>query len=94
MWSALGSGDEHVFARAMMGLHFTAEEDRDSWALFWSTPIRTRHSDTFLEVFGRMLDRARACDTDGLLVETLLGSTNGQLYLLIQQTRGFAPPAT
>jgi len=22
MWSALGSGDEHVFARAMMGLHF------------------------------------------------------------------------
>jgi hypothetical protein len=94
MWSALGSGDEHVFARAMMGLHFQSDEDRDSWELFWSTPIRTRHSDNFLEVFARMLDRARACDTDGLLVETLLGSTNGQLYLVIQQTRAFAPPAT
>jgi hypothetical protein len=94
MWSALGSGDEHVFARAMMGLHFQAAEERDSWELFWSTPIRSRHSESFLAIFGRMLERARTCDTDGLLVETLIGSTHGQLYLVIQQTRSFAPPAT
>lgn len=94
MWSALGGGDEHVFARGMMGLHFQSEDDLESWQWFWSTPVRTRHSDNFLRIFDRMLERARACDTDGLLVETLMGSTHGQLYLAMQQTRAAAPPAT
>ena len=39
-----------------------------------------------------MIERARDCDSDGLLVETLLGSTHGQIRALMQQTRAFAPP--
>jgi hypothetical protein len=92
MWSALGSGDRFVFGRALVGAHILGDRGHDSWSLFWSTPIRTRHSERFLQVFARMLERARACDADGLLVETLLGSVHGQLYLLLQQTRSFAPP--
>lgn len=92
MWTALGAGDEGVFARGLMGVHFTAEADHDSWALFWSTPVRTRHSETYVAVFDRMLERARDCDTDGLLVETLLGSTLGQVYGVIRSTRAFAEP--
>jgi hypothetical protein len=91
-WSALGTGDRFAFGRAMMSARFRADTEQEIWALFWSTPIRTRHSETFIEVFESMIQRARACDADGLLVETLRGSTHGRIYDVMQQSRGFAPP--
>jgi hypothetical protein len=91
-WSALGNGDRFVFGRAMMSARFRADGEQAIWALFWSTPVRTRHSETFMSVFERMIERARDCDADGLLVETLLGSTHGQVYTVMQQMRAFAPP--
>jgi hypothetical protein len=94
MWSALGNGDESVFGRGLMGAHFAGDRKHDTWALFWSTPLRTRHSETFSQAFERMLERARACDADGLLVETLLGSTHGQVHAVMHGVRGLAPPAT
>lgn len=94
MWAALGNGDFFVFGRGVLGAHLQGDRAGESWTLLWSTPIRTRHSDRFLEVFGRMLERARNCDTDGLLVETLLGSVHGQVYQLLQTTRSLAPPIT
>jgi hypothetical protein len=92
LWSALGNGDRFVFARTMMGAHFRGDRGADTWALFWSTPIRTRHTQAYSTLFDRMLDRARDCDRDGLLVETLLGSTHGQIYGLMQESRSFRPP--
>lgn len=92
MWAALGSGDEGVFARAMMARHFLGDRARDSWTLYWSTPVRTRHSEAYLAIFDRMLERARSCDADGLLVETLRGSTLGQVYDVIAETRAIADP--
>ena len=92
MWSAQGSGDGYVFGRGLIGVHFQGDRGRDSWALFWSTAIRTRHSERFVEVFSRMLEHARGCDPDGLLVDTLLGSVHGQVFGLMQQTRSLAPP--
>jgi hypothetical protein len=92
MWSAHGTGDRHVFGRGLIGVHFLGDRGRESWALFWSTPIRTRHSQRFCDVFSRMLEHARGCDPDGLLVETLSGGVHGQVFVLMQQTRSFAPP--
>jgi hypothetical protein len=92
LWSALGTGDRFVFGRALIGLHFQGDRTRDTWDLLWSTPIRSRHSARFVEVFERMIERARDCDTDGLLVDTLVGSVHGQVHALMQQTRSFAPP--
>jgi len=92
MWTALGSGDESVFGRDLLRVHFLGDHERDTWVLFWSTPVRSRHSETFCHAFERMLERARTCDTDGLLVDTLLGSTHGQLYTLMQQTRALPAP--
>lgn len=94
MWSAMGAGDRSVFGRGLIGVHFGGDRQRDTWALFWSTPIRTRHSTRFLEAFERMLERARECDADGLLVETLVGGVHGQVYLLAKDTRSLAPPVT
>jgi len=92
MWSAHGTGDRHVFGRGLIGAHFQGDRGRDSWALFWSTPIRTRLSERFCGVFSRMLEHARGCDPDGLLRETLSGSVHGQVFALMQQTRSFAAP--
>jgi hypothetical protein len=94
MWTQLGNGDVFVFARGMMGAHFRGDGEQDTWALYWSTPIRTRHCENFSRIFERMIARARGCDTDGLLVETLLGSTHGQIHTLMRTTREIAPPAT
>jgi hypothetical protein len=94
MWTQLGNGDVFVFGRAMMGAHFRGDGERETWALFWSTPIRTRHTENFIRIFDRMIERARDCDVDGLLVETLLGSTHGQIHTLMDSVRGLAPPAT
>ncbi len=94
MWTQLGNGDVFVFARGMMGAHFRGDGERDTWTLYWSTPIRTRHTENYSRIFERMLERARSCDTDGLLVETLLGSTHGQIHALMQRTRSIATPAT
>jgi hypothetical protein len=94
MWTQLGNGDVFVFGRAMMGAHFRGDGTQDTWALYWSTPIRTRHSENFLRIFDRMIERARSCDADGLLVETLLGSTHGQIQILMQTTREITAPAT
>ena len=94
MWSALGTGDEQVFGRALMGAHFRGDRERETWDLFWSTPVRTRHADAYLAGFERMLERGRSCDEDGLLVETLLASTHGQVYGAMKESRNFAPPVT
>ena len=92
LWAALGNGDRFVFARTLMAVHFRGDRSHDTWSLFWSTPIRVRHSESFLAVFERMIERARACDGDGLLVETLLGSTHGQVFTLMKETRSSTPP--
>lgn len=92
MWSALGAGDRGVFARALIGAHFRGDRERDTWALCWSTPIRTRHSERFSALFELVLARARDCDSEGLLVESLLGDTHGQVFDLMQRTRSLAPP--
>lgn len=92
MWSALGTGDRAVFARALMGAHFRGDREHDTWTLFWSTPIRTRHSENFSALFERLLARARDCDSEGLLVESLNGSTHGLIFALMQRTRSLAPP--
>jgi hypothetical protein len=94
LWSAQGGGDRYVFGRALIGTHFQGDRGRDTWTLFWSTPIRTRHTTRFLEIFDRMLEQARDCDTNGLLVDTLLGSVHGQVYALMRDTRSIAPPVT
>jgi hypothetical protein len=94
MWTQLGNGDVFVFGRGMMIAHFRGDGPQDTWALFWSTPIRIRHTENFMRIFDRMIERARGCDADGLLAETLRGSTHGQVYDLMEATRSGVEPAT
>jgi hypothetical protein len=89
-WQRFGAGDAETFSRALVALHFTREGP--SWELFWSTPVRKRHSESFVTAFDRMLVSAAGCDPDGILAGGMRGSSHGFLYTIIRQQRENPPP--
>ena len=93
LWSRLGSGDPEGFARQFMALHFRSDP-QTAYDLFFGTEVRTRHSNTILEVFDRLLDKIRRCDPDGLIEDAMLGSGHGSLYRIIRDHLENPLPAT
>ena len=91
MWNQLGNGDDQAFMRALLGLRFTLPE-RESFELYYGTPIRTRHCETFVRAFERLLRVAESCDPDGMIRDALLGDATGRLYLSMVAARA-NPPA-
>jgi hypothetical protein len=86
MWAQLGSGDSEVFIRALLAESIRVG-DAEAHALFFATPIRTRHSDAFASTFLRLLRNAEACDPDGLIRDAILGNGSGRLYSLMTRLR-------
>ncbi len=86
LWSRHGSGDPEAFARQFIGLHFRRRaQGLSSHDLFFGTEIRKRHSRTILSAFGRLLESARNCDPEGIIMGTLRGSAHGLIYEVIQE---------
>lgn len=56
---------------------------------FFGTDIRTRHTDNFSRTFKKLLDAAKAVDTEDMLTDALLnGSAEGLFYRMILHARG------
>ena len=93
LWSRLGAGDSEAFARQCLAIYFRNRDDRARiWSFFLGTPIRTRHSETIVECYGRVLESARGCDPKGIITSALLGSGCGQVYRVIQEQQALGPP--
>lgn len=92
LWGRLGGGDPQVFGRQMISAHFRADDSEASWALFWGTPIRTRHSRNFMHNFAELLGQGQQADPDGVLRRALRGSAHGQLYDLMERFLQELPP--
>lgn len=88
--SQAGTGDHAWFMRKMISLAAVNMEDPDSLQeIFFGTDVRTRHSKNFSKTFKKLLDAARAVDTDDMLEEALLyGSAAGLLYRIIRHVAG------
>jgi len=84
LWERLGAGDAESFARQFISIYFRADDPGDQYDLFFGTEIRRRHSNTSATSFGRLVDHARACDSDGMMVDALMGSAHGRIYQIIQ----------
>ena len=60
IWRSQGAGDNGSFDRAAVGMIYggriTAAE------LFWGTPIRSSHSESFVIAFERLVELAKRCD--------------------------------
>lgn len=92
MWGRLSSGEASIFSRRMMGLRFRTSDPRAVYALFYGTPIRTRHCETFIYSFERLQRTARSCDPDGMIVDALDGNAQGRLYRIMCELRDAPPP--
>jgi hypothetical protein len=57
----------------------------------FGTEIRTRHSETIMRTFERLLNSTQGCDPDGIITDALLGSGHGTLYQIIQERKANPP---
>ncbi len=84
------SGDHAWFIRKMIGLVSgdIVNDDRMQ-DIFFSTAVRTRHTENYSRTFRKLLDAARAVDTDDMITDALLnGSAEGLLYRIIAHVKG------
>jgi hypothetical protein len=51
----------------------------DFFDLFYGTEIRRRQTDNFPASFDRLAELAKGCDTDNIILATLITSANGYL---------------
>ena len=91
MFARLSSGESSVFSRRMIMLRVLQEDPLEAWALFYGTPIRRKHCESFIRSFERLLRSAAACDPDGMIVDALHGNAQGRLYQVMCELRD-APP--
>ncbi len=78
IWSDFAMGDFEVWSRMFIGAMANDEHETPA-ELFFGTEIRRRHTDNFIVGFERLLELARECDTDNLIVESLVVSAHGLL---------------
>jgi len=87
------TGDHGWFIRKMIGL--TLGELRNQQRLdeiFFSTPIRVRHTENYTRTFAKLLRAAEAVDTDDMICDALLnGSAEGLYYRIIMHAKGEMP---
>ena len=91
MFTALSRSDHEVFSRQLMAAHIEADED-DRFTLFYGTEVRARHTNHFIWVFERLLNRGEEVDPDGLLRDALVANTHGLIYGLAKRHQAAAPP--
>jgi hypothetical protein len=85
LWSEMVMGDVELFVRRFLFINGSDEQDMQD--LFYGTEIRTRHSNNFICQFSRLVENAKACDPDGMLVDAICHSAHGRLYEIITQHR-------
>jgi len=83
IWEQYAGGDSEVFSRMFLGLAANSEEDPAE--LFYGTEIRRRHTDNFLVGFDRLIKLARGCDTDNIILDSLIYSAHGMLNVRMQE---------
>jgi hypothetical protein len=86
------TGDHGWFIRKMLGLVLGELQNRERLdEIFFSTPIRQRHTDNFARTFRKLLTAAESVDTDQMICDALLnGSAEGLFYRVILHAKGEA----
>ena len=91
LWSSLNKTDPEGFSRSMLELQYL-HGARYAYKLLYGTPTRSRHSESFIYNFERLLKAAASCDADGMVKDSLLGSAHGYIYSRMIDFRANPPP--
>lgn len=83
IWAQFASGDSEVFSR--MFLTMGPPADIDFMDLFYGTEIRKNHSNNFLVGFDRLVKLAEDCDSDNIILDSLIYSAHGLLNLRMRE---------
>jgi hypothetical protein len=87
LWSRTSSGESALFSRRLLLLRVEQPSPEAAREIFWGTPIRTRHSETFIHSFDRLLRAAAGCDPDGMIGDALRGNGQGRVYQMMRELR-------
>ena len=85
IWRKQGAGDHGAFDRACVGLVYSGRIPAAE--LFWGTPIRSGHSESFQRAFERLIRLAERCDPDFVIADAIRGGTHGRVARFIAESR-------
>ena len=92
LWKQFATGDFEVFSRLFLTMQASPENSLEE--LFYGTEIRRTHTDNFLVGFDRLVNLARGCDTDNIILDSMLYSAHGLLNSRMREMHpsvGFQP---
>ncbi|MGD8416888.1 MAG: hypothetical protein PVH91_07515 [Pseudomonadales bacterium] len=84
--------DTEIFSRRLLETHFAlGGQPQAQYDLFYGTPVRARHANSFIYTFERLLARAEAVDPDNMIRDALLTGGHGIVYSLARMHQIRAP---
>ena len=84
-WSEMKKGDAEMFSRRFLIINAGGEQNMHE--LLYGTEIRKRHSNNFVRQFTRLIENAKACDPEGMLLDAICDSAHGRLYEIMVDRR-------
>jgi len=82
IWTQFAGGDVEVFSRLFLTM---GGEEVDWFDLFYGTEIRRRHTENLLVGYDRLLELAKGCDTDNIILDSLIYSGHGILNIRMRE---------
>lgn len=84
--------DAEVFTRRLLELHFQLSgQPEQQYALFYGSPVRARHSNSFIYTFERLMKRAEEVDPDKMIRDAFLTGGQGMVYSIAKKHQASAP---
>jgi hypothetical protein len=89
LWAEMVNGDAEMFTRRFLFMNAAGQVDMHD--MLFGTDIRSRHSHNFIRQFARLIEVAKNCDTDGMLLDAVRGSAHGRFYEVLLEHKKDAP---
>lgn len=83
IWQQFAQGDSEVWSRLFLSMG--TPEDVDFADLFYGTEIRKSHAENFVVGFDRLIKLARDCDSDNIIMDSLIFSAHGLINVRMRE---------